>query len=281
MMNKEVIKQIELTEHKHSRGFSSVGLRSSSALNTDPFLNLDLFKMSEPTFPPHPHAGFSAVTYLLPESRGAFRNRDSFGDKSLIMPGDIHWTQAGSGMLHEEVPTEVGPDCLGFQIFVNLSDQNKNLPPKAFHVSAHQMPELIDEVSKLRLVAGQYKDLKSPLNELATPVTLLDVSVEIGGSLTLALDSQQNWFMFLMDGNGTISGKRKIEKHQALLLSKTGEQIILSAHTARLRILVCGGQSMGEPVVWGGPFCMTSREEIQLANTRFQNGQMGHLEPSF
>lgn len=237
--------------------------------------------MSEPTFPPHPHAGFSAVTYILPESEGAFRNRDSFGDKSLIMPGDIHWTQAGSGMMHEEVPTQVGLNCLGFQIFVNLSSKNKCLPPKAFHVSADKMPELINEDSKLRLVTGQYKNLKSPLDGLATPVTMLDVTIEIGGSLNLELDSQKNWFLFLIDGEGTISSNRKIEKHQALLLSTIGEQFLLNAQSSRLRFLVCGGQPIGEPVVWGGPFCMNSKEEVQMANANFRSGQMGHLDPSF
>jgi len=33
----------------------------------DPYLQIDAFALSEPFFAPHPHAGFSAVTYILPE----------------------------------------------------------------------------------------------------------------------------------------------------------------------------------------------------------------------
>jgi hypothetical protein len=36
---------------------------------------------------------------------------------------------------------------------------------------------------------------------------------------------QKNWFLFVMDGESVISGGRKIEKHQALLLSTAGEQM--------------------------------------------------------
>lgn len=54
--------------------------------------------MSEPTFPPHPHAGFSAVTYLFEDSGGALVNRDSLGDRSRIEPGALHWTQAARGI---------------------------------------------------------------------------------------------------------------------------------------------------------------------------------------
>jgi redox-sensitive bicupin YhaK (pirin superfamily) len=48
----------------------------------DPFLNIDDFTMSQATFPPHPDAGFSAVTCMLEDSQGAFTNRDSLGDRS-------------------------------------------------------------------------------------------------------------------------------------------------------------------------------------------------------
>lgn len=280
-MTKKIISQINLTEQRHNAGFSSVGLRSSGQSNTDPFLNMDLFKMSEPTFPPHPHAGFSAVTYILPESKGAFQNRDSFGDKSLIRPGDIHWTQAGSGMMHEEVPTQSGEVCLGFQIFVNLSKKNKNLPPKAFHANAGSMPELKGERSNLRVVAGSYKELSSPLNGLATPVTLLDVSLAAEGQLDLDLDGERNWFLFFISGEGLLNGDTKVGKHQAVFLSPQGERVALRATSAALRILVCGGQPINEPIIWGGPFCMNSKEEIQLAISRFNSGQMGKLEPSF
>jgi redox-sensitive bicupin YhaK (pirin superfamily) len=36
----------------------------------DPFLGIDSYVMPQPFFPPHPHAGMSAVTLMLPEADG-------------------------------------------------------------------------------------------------------------------------------------------------------------------------------------------------------------------
>ena len=122
-------------------GFTSYGLRTTPDFPLDPFINLDDFRMSEPTFPPHPHAGFSAVTYMFEDSAGAFTNRDSLGDHSRIGPGSLHWTQAAAGMMHEEIPEQRGLVCHGLQMFVNLRSDHKNAAPRAFHVDAAAVPE--------------------------------------------------------------------------------------------------------------------------------------------
>lgn len=96
------------------------GLKSVDAFHTEydfePFLVFTEFYMSRPIFGPHPHAGVSVMTYMLPDSKGSFLNRDSAGDESIIEPGGIHVTQAGSGIKHDETPTVLGVDCHGFQI---------------------------------------------------------------------------------------------------------------------------------------------------------------------
>jgi hypothetical protein len=56
-------------------------------LRWSPYLAIDHFYMSQPVFPSHPHAGFSAVTLIFEDSENTFVNRDSKGDMSLIRPG--------------------------------------------------------------------------------------------------------------------------------------------------------------------------------------------------
>lgn len=125
MTQRRVVARTELVSHQVTPGFSSYGLRAGGPIELDPFLNLDDFTMSQPTFPPHPHAGFSAITYMFEDSPGAFVNRDSLGDRSLIEPGAFHWTQAARGMMHEEVPEHPGVRCHGLQMFVNLREVDK------------------------------------------------------------------------------------------------------------------------------------------------------------
>ena len=63
----------------------------------DPFLGVDHAWISTPTFQPHPHAGFSAVSYLFLDSETGIDNRDSLGNRNHIQPGGLHWTAAGAG----------------------------------------------------------------------------------------------------------------------------------------------------------------------------------------
>ena len=86
----------------------------------DPFLGIDHAWMSAPTFAPHPHAGFSAVSYVFLDSETGIENKDSFGNHNLIQPGGLHWAAAGSGIVHEEVPAEPGKTVHSLQIFVAL-----------------------------------------------------------------------------------------------------------------------------------------------------------------
>ncbi|MBL9037658.1 MAG: pirin family protein, partial [Archangium sp.] len=75
-MSRRVTEQLQLPEQRPGPGFTTHGLRGFAHHTIDPFLNVDHFTMSQPTFPPHPHAGFSAVTVLFEDSPGAFINRD-------------------------------------------------------------------------------------------------------------------------------------------------------------------------------------------------------------
>jgi redox-sensitive bicupin YhaK (pirin superfamily) len=102
-----------------------------------PVMGLDHYRMSGPTFAAHPHAGFSAVSYVLEDSAGGLRSRDSLQHDVVIEPGAIVWTQAGAGIVHDEFPAQMGREVHALQVSINLSRQNKNLPPRMFHACQH------------------------------------------------------------------------------------------------------------------------------------------------
>ena len=84
------------------------GLRGSEAFRLmDPFLLMDHFGPmvlkpgTDAGFPPHPHRGFQTLTYMM---QGAFRHRDSTGGHGLLEPGGAQLMNAGSGIIHEEMP---------------------------------------------------------------------------------------------------------------------------------------------------------------------------------
>jgi redox-sensitive bicupin YhaK (pirin superfamily) len=269
---------VALPEHRMSPGFTARSLRGFPVGALDPFLSIDHFRMSQPTFPPHPHAGFSAVTWLFEDSPGAFINRDSLGDRSRISPGSVHWTQAGRGMMHEEIPEVPGVESHGLQIFVNLSAEHKNAAPRAFH--ADVLPVVTGPGWRAKVVAGQLGDVESPLRELLTPVRLLDVALDAGAQVVLPVEPGHTAFALSISGHGHAGPERAaLPAHSAVSFADDGDALVLSAETA-LRVVIGGGQPLREPVVFGGPFVMNRREEIEAAQGRFRRGEMGSLAPS-
>jgi redox-sensitive bicupin YhaK (pirin superfamily) len=249
----------------------------------DPFLALDHFEMAQPFFPPHPHAGFSAVTYMFPRSRNGFVNRDSHGTRVEIGPGDLHWTAAGSGILHEEVPITRGVPCHGLQIFVDLATAQKWMAPRVLHLDAGDVPRLDGPGVDLRVVLGRHGDLRSPLVP-PTDVTLLDLVLAPGGVLDHVVPAREARFVYVIDGRvdvGPPSASARLEAGEAAGLSQTGDRLVVGASDGGAHVIIAGGVPLREPRVFHGPFCMATPEDVVRAMADYQAGRMGRLEPSF
>ena len=272
-----------VTAHTMSRteAFEAYSIgRGNLGDGVDPFLQIDHFFMSAPIFSPHPHAGFSAVTYMLEDSEGSFVNRDTMSakDSVLIEPGDLHWTQAGSGMVHEEKPTEPGKVCHGLQIFVNLTAKNKFSKPQAFHLAAKNIPTYKDGNGKrIRVVAGSTFGLSSPLTTL-TPVTLLDAFLPAGDRIEHTIPDNHNVFALVIDGSGTFEPNGKLlNRDEAGLFDRNGESIAIEAGSQGLHYVLCSGSPLNEPIVSQGPFVMNSPDQIQQVQHSYRAGEMGEL----
>lgn len=110
-----------------------------------PIVIVDDFRVRSRPFPPHPHAGFSAVTYVMRDSPGSLRSRVSLGEDIVIGPGGIVWTEAGSGVLHQEIPADSRRELHGLQLFVNLSAKSKMTPPRMLQIEGADAPEWMDD----------------------------------------------------------------------------------------------------------------------------------------
>lgn len=105
-------------------GNFSVKRLDLARLGVAPVMMFDHYRMSGPTFAPHPHAGLSAVSYIF---------EDSLGHSVDIKPGEIVWAQAGRGIVHDEYPAKSGAPVHGLQLFVNLSRKNKFIAPQMLY----------------------------------------------------------------------------------------------------------------------------------------------------
>ncbi len=276
---KTVAVKVRTTRQRMGEGLSIAQLHGQHLPDhLGPFLAFDHFEMAQPFFPPHPHAGFSAVTYMLPQSRGGFVNRDSRGNRSLIRPGALHWTQAASGLMHEEVPEERGVVCQGMQIFINLPVALKWSEPAVLHLEPEQLPRVATEGAEVRVVAGAHGATRAPFAP-GTPVTLLDVVLAEGGSVAHPVPSGERRFAYVIEGSLELDGQR-VDAGEAVGFSEAGREVRL--HSAGgAQVLLAGGVPLNEPAMFYGPFCMSTREDIARAIARYEAGAMGALEASF
>ncbi|WP_321967832.1 pirin family protein [Burkholderia cepacia] len=246
----------------------------------DPVVGLDHFRMNAPTFAPHPHAGFSAITYIFEDSRGAVRNRDSLGHDFVAEPGDIIWTQAGSGVVHDEFPVKSGHEVHGIQLFVNLSAANKQLDPKVLWVKRDDIPEIGDAgANRLRVVAGEYAEKRSPLVP-AEPFLLLDGVWSLPGDLLLHPD--WNTLIYVLEGSLRLDwggGAAHLRYGQTLGMRSDDRASVQLTPDSTAHVLVLAGPALKAPVVVHGPFIMNSTEQLADAVARFNSGKMGRLQP--
>jgi hypothetical protein len=269
-------KQIKKIKNQHFKQ-SAIGLRSVDMFHAEfdfePFLVFTEFHMDRPIFGPHPHAGVSVMTYMMPDSQGSFLNRDSLGDKSIIEPGGIHVTQAGSGVKHDEVPSVNGVDCHGFQIWINHADKDRLVEPKAFHAFSKDVPEFKNEQIFVRVIQGEFENLKSPI-ELVTKTTILDITLQPNSSIEF--DAQEMAFVYLMSGEIGIAD-REISATSMITFEKEGKKVQINTKNIAANFLFVSGTPHHEPIVYGGPFVMTTQEQMLETQKRLQRGEMGVL----
>lgn len=241
----------------------------------EPFLVFTEFLMEKPVFGPHPHAGISVMTYLLPDSKEGFINRDSQGDFSFIEPGGMHIMQAGSGMLHDEFPKTTGNEAHGFQIWINHADKNRFVNPKSMHASANEIPEKNTENYKVRIVHGNFEGI-SPNYKMVTDVNLFHIFLNPNKSISL--DAMPMAFVYGLNGKGNTEGET-IQAQTLINYSLQGEKVIIHSLDEGLEFMFATGIPHNETITYGGPFVMTTPEQMAETQRRYSNGDMGRLEP--
>lgn len=255
-------------------GLPSVNL-SAATHGIEPVLVFTEFHMDRPIFGPHPHAGVSVMTYLLPESAGSFLNRDSLGDRSEIPPGGLHITQAGRGVHHDEVPLVTGTDAHGFQIWINHREADRWVEPRAMHAMAHDVPEVHEPGARVRVVHGRYAGRATPY-QMVTDVTLLHVQLEAGATITLP--AAEMAFAYGVRGDAAADGDT-LRAQVLLVYGMPGNACRFEAGGTGADFLFVTATPLREPIVYGGPFVMTTTEQMRETQRRYARGEMGQLAP--
>ncbi|TDP96584.1 pirin family protein [Labedaea rhizosphaerae] len=268
------------------RAFAGVDLA-----RLDPFVHMD--QMGEVEYAPgepkgtpwHPHRGFETVTYLLD---GVFEHQDSNGGGGTITNGDTQWMTAGGGVLHIEKPPESlvqsGGLFHGVQLWVNLPRAQKWVDPRYQDLRGNSVALLAsdDGGALVRLIAGDLAGHKGP-GSTYTPMTMLHTTLAPGARLELPWRNDFNALVYVLAGNATVGKQARPVRTGQLTVFGPGDSVVVAAQqeqesrSPEVDLLVLGGLPIQEPIAWGGPFVMNTREEVYQAFEDFQKGKLGSI----
>ncbi|MHB8574573.1 MAG: pirin family protein [Dehalococcoidia bacterium] len=272
------------------RPFPSQALRGA-----DPFLLLDHLGAVEYApgeakgAPWHPHRGFETVTYIID---GAMSHHDSTGGGGVISDGATQWMTAGSGILHDELPTEElvtkGGLFHGVQLWVNLPRTLKWTPPRYQDIKAESVVLLTsdDGASLVRLIAGDLAGHAGP-GATWTPITYAHVSISPGARLQLPWRSDFNAMVYVLSGAGTAGSEGRPIREGQLATFGAGDAVTVAAdavqdsRSPKLDVLLLGGLPIREPAIFYGPFVMNTHEEIVQAIEDYRAGRMGTIPATY
>lgn len=262
---------------------------------TDPFLMMDDFCNDDPRlyskgFPWHPHRGIETITYVLD---GQVEHADSLGNRGLLGPGSVQWMTAGSGIVHQEMPSgNARGQMHGFQLWANLPSSLKMTAPRYQDITAGDIPvEGDDDGTVIKVIIGSFWGKTGPVDGIAANPMLLDVSVPAGQRNVLPVDTRSNALAYVFAGSGTFRDASdpvgiKVEKeyrgqelnirdmtgNRTLVRFGAGDEITVQAGDEGIRFLLMTGRPIQEPVAWHGPIVMNTREELQQAFRELNNG---------
>ncbi len=227
---------------------------------------------------PHPHRGFSPVTFIF---KGGVHHRDSRGNDSVIYAGGAQWMNAGMGVMHSERPPkdihEIGGRQEIIQLWINTPAAHKMDQPMYVPVAPEQAPryETNDGKVEMKIFSGLLMDIAGPVAS-QTEVNAATLTMKQGGKIAVPLPTHHNAMIYLLDGKITVGEFGLVDGLHLVQFKNDGEQISFEAFEDT-RILLLSGAPLNEKVVSFGPFVMNTQTQILEAMRDYQKGKMGVL----
>jgi redox-sensitive bicupin YhaK (pirin superfamily) len=281
-------KQMERKVEQQVRGFRTQDgagvnlvrvLGKGTVSEYDPILMLDSFDSTNPDdytagFPMHPHRGIETISYVY---HGYMTHKDSLGNEDTIGDGEVQWMTAGSGILHEE-KLPASERLLGVQLWLNLPAKDKMVPPAYRSIKNAEIEEVKLENGKLRLLAGEYEGRKGYMSKYL-PLDYYDLHLNAKASVSVKTERSRSVMIFTLLGDAYIGGELVKEKTAVKLTS--GEHVEIRAADKNAQVLFVSSTILAEPIAWGGPIVMNTKEELDKAFDDLKNGTFLQKEISY
>ena len=248
----------------------------------DPFLMLDGFDSADPDdyikgFPWHPHRGIETITYLV---KGKMEHGDSLGNKGTINDLECQWMTAGSGIVHQEMP-KASERMLGCQLWGNLPAKDKMTIPSYGDITQDKIVVATEENAVVRIVSGSYKGKNGLFEGKYVKVKYIDVDLAPDSTWTYTeTPNDETLFIYLLDGTLAVDESLSDFENKSCAVLFTSadrdavanEAVVVRSGNQGARFVLLAAKPLHEPVAWGGPIVMNTRQELELAFDELDKG---------
>lgn len=204
--------------------------------------------------PRHPHTGLQTVSWLF---SGGIEHRDSSGAHAIVRPGELNLMTAGAGISHSEFSTAETTVLHGAQLWIALPDAARAMAP-GFD---HYRPEPVSGSGwTARVFIGSLLGESSPV-ATHSPLVGVEILLEAGGTLTLDTDPRFEYGVLLDSGTLELNETNVPGGHLAYV-PPGAATMTLRCREEGARLLLIGGEPLGEQIVMWWNFVGRSHEEI-------------------
>jgi quercetin 2,3-dioxygenase len=225
---------------------------------------------------PHPHRGFSPVTFVY---KGGVHHRDSRGNNSVVYAGGTQWMNAGMGIIHSERPPRDIQERGGVQeivqLWINTPAKHKLDQPAYIPLQAETTPTIHSDGTDIQVITGEFGGINGPIRTFA-PMLVLRISLKANSTIEVPIPDVYNAFFYLLHGQVKVPGYGLIDERNVAIFKHDGEGVTITA-MADAQLLLLAGEPLNEPVAKHGPFVMNTQTEIMKAMRDYQQGKMGVL----
>lgn len=222
--------------------------------------------------PPHPHTGLQTVSWLF---EGEIDHRDSVGSHALVRPGELNLMTAGRGISHSEVSTPGTQRLHGVQLWVALPSASKDVAPFfEHHVPA---PASLGDAT-VRTFVGALAGSGTRAT-VFSPLVGAELEVPAGARVTVPLDPAFEHGVLVDAGEVAVAGAAVPIAHLAYLCPGRDAVEVEAGAAGPARLLLLGGEPLGEEIVMWWNFIGRSHEDVVAARAEWQRDVIDGEDP--
>lgn len=212
--------------------------------------------------PPHPHTGLQTVSWLF---AGEIEHRDSTGAHAMVRPGELNLMTAGNGIQHSEVSTPQTTVLHGAQLWTALPDASRHVPP---FFERYAPPVLAHQGASVSVFLG------SLLGHTSTATTfspLVGAQIDLPAHAEIAIPVNASFeHGILVDSGDVTMDDEAVPLHSLGYRAPGATTLVLASGDAPARVLLIGGEPLGEQIVMWWNFIGRSHEEVAAYREAWQ-----------